>query len=667
MRVCRVNLFAIAAALVSSRSNENDYIVRNLQVSTIWYGSTINTLAGTGGLGYSGDGGPATAAAMSELLFVAVDALGSVLTTHGLYRDAGTNDGRVRNISSGKIYSMAGFGVGGSTRDGGLAINASLNTPSGIACSSLGTVFIADYGSNLVHRIDSGVISTYAGGGILSYDGVAATTMSLNRPIGLYYDDASNSLLIVNSYEHTVRIVYNNLSIGTLAGVRNMQGYSGDFGPSQHALLNFPSAVTRLGDQYFISDWLNHRVRMVSRNGTISTVAGSGVVPPVYAVSHNGGPATSASLNMPYGLVARGTQLFIADSWNHVVRVLHLNDKTIHLVAGTGVPGFGGDFGLATSALLNVPTGLDFLPNDAGLIIADRGNSRLRLVAPFFPSPLATTSCSPTQAPMVVAAATCSNNCILLIALLLVSLISLLCFACWFYRQRRRRANMSKYSTAASIDGLTAIQPKAGATHWRVHSSVPLENSAICNEKQEIGASLKVENPLYSLPLMATAMSTAQSVSTLSILSNPSELSVAGSSTTPKSIPLITMLSDGTRKETKDSSYQPAARRKLLSSNSTRPAEEEDNVVVVATRVLTVHSTSKRPSEAPKQATKIDWASFSNRVPPSVFVYQGSMRVDVPTAWEEVERRGVMSRAAWEAEMRRQFPSQFVVRSDHNC
>ena len=334
---------------------------------------TIRTLAGTGVDGYGGDGGPATEALLYRPIGVAVDAAGNV------YVAEREND-RVRRIAlDGTIETFAGTGVFGHAGDGGPATAAQLGEPSDVALDSAGNVYVADQYNHRVRRIaPGGTISTFAGDGEEGYggDGGPAAVARLDHPVGVALDAAGN--VYVAEFEgHRVRRIAPDGTIATIAGT-GVAGFSGDGGPATSAQLNQPVrvALDAAGNVY-IADLDNHRIRRIAPDGTISTFAGTGVE----GYGGDGGPATSAQLDEPAGVALDAAgNLYVADSGNHRVRRI-APGGTITTYAGTGVEGFGGDGGPATSAQLNNPIGVA-LDAAGRLYFTDTGNVRVRVVDP---------------------------------------------------------------------------------------------------------------------------------------------------------------------------------------------------------------------------------------------------------------------------------------------
>ncbi|WP_445401123.1 RICIN domain-containing protein [Streptomyces sp. LE64] len=332
----------------------------------------ISTVAGTGTAGFAGDGEPAAAAQLNRPYGVVVDGSGTLyLSDHSNHR--------VRRITTdGRISTVAGTGAAGYRGDHGPAVAAQLNGPRELAVDASGAVYIADSSNHRVRRVaPDGTISTVAGTGTAGFggDGGPATAARLNLPLGVAVDGAG-VLYIAEYHNHRVRRVGADGTISTVAGT-GVAGFRGDGGPAGAAQLRNPYAVVVDAEGVLhIADAGNHRVRRVEVDGTIGTVAGTGAA----GFGGDGGPAASAQLNLPLGVVVDGAgALYIADHRNHRVRRVGV-DGTIGTVAGTGAAGFGGDGGPAASAQLNLPLGLAVDCVDT-LHVADHLNHRVRKVA----------------------------------------------------------------------------------------------------------------------------------------------------------------------------------------------------------------------------------------------------------------------------------------------
>ncbi|MEU5667420.1 RICIN domain-containing protein [Streptomyces longwoodensis] len=332
----------------------------------------IKTVAGTGVAGSTGDNDSARAAQLNRPYGVAVDSTGTVYVCE-------FSGHRVRRITTdGKITNVAGTGRAGFSGDNGPAASAQLNSPREVAVDSAGAVYIADAGNHRVRKITpDGTISTVAGTGAAGFggDGGPATAARLNGPFGVAVD-STDTLYLSDYYNHRVRKVTPDGTISTVVG-NGTGAYKGDGGPAAAAQLNGPHAVMTDGSgNLFIADYSNQRVRKVSADGTVSTVAGTGAA----GFSGDGGPATSAKLSGPTGLAMDSSgDLFVADYGNHRVRKVSA-DGTISTVAGTGAAGFSGDGGLPASTQLNNPIALTVDCVDT-LYIADFANNRVRKIA----------------------------------------------------------------------------------------------------------------------------------------------------------------------------------------------------------------------------------------------------------------------------------------------
>jgi sugar lactone lactonase YvrE len=229
----------------------------------------ITTVAGTGEPGFSGDGGPATKAKLDLPIAVAVDREGNLYISD-------EENYRIRKVDKGGIITtIAGTGEGGYSGDGGSATSAQLTDPGGLAFDDRGNLYVADYTS--VRKIDpSGTIATVAGTGRAGFsgDGGPATEAKLTAYDVAF--DSEGNMYIADSDDQRIRKVDKDGIITTVVG-SGKEGYSGDGGPATEAALRGPSGVALDGEgNLFISDHYNSVVRKVDRNGTITTFAGTG-------------------------------------------------------------------------------------------------------------------------------------------------------------------------------------------------------------------------------------------------------------------------------------------------------------------------------------------------------------------------------------------------------
>lgn len=303
----------------------------------------VTTFAGTGASGFSGDGGPATAAQLSRPWGLAVYS-GSVYVVDG--------PARVRQVDAqGVIRTIAGTGKVGFSGDGGQATSAGLTNAVSVALDTAGNIFISD--SVRIRRIATdGSITTAAGNGSFqaSGDGGPAVSAGLATASGVAVSDAGTIFIADRG---RIRRFTVGGDVSTVAGDGSF-AYSGDGGPAIVAQLTSPAglAVDRAGN-LFIADTGNNRIRKVTVDGVIATVAGNGA----FGGSGDGGPATAASFEMEYptGMAfSPSGDLFLTDSVNAVIRRIS-PQGLISKVAAAGAPGFGNEpTAVATDAAGNV-------------------------------------------------------------------------------------------------------------------------------------------------------------------------------------------------------------------------------------------------------------------------------------------------------------------------
>jgi len=343
--------------------------VRRINMNT----GIISNYAATGVPGYSGDGGPATAAQVGTLE-------GLAFNGGNLYISDADNN-RIRGVNtSGTIFTFAG--QNGLFGEGYVATNAELGTPANLATDVSGNIYIADIQNNRVRKIDAvtGLITTVAGSGIAGYnygfsgDGGPATTANISGPYGVAVDAAGN-IYIADEYNSRIRKVNTSGIITTIAG-NGTAGYTLDGIPATVAELNYPTgiAVDAVGDVY-IADAQNSRIRMVDTLGIIHTVAGTHT----YGFSGDGGPAISAKLYYPIDIAVDGIgELFIADYGNNCIRKVDTSG-IISTITNTGAAGFSGDGDSSIYAEVNYPSGIK-ADNAGNVFFADAGNQRIRVI-----------------------------------------------------------------------------------------------------------------------------------------------------------------------------------------------------------------------------------------------------------------------------------------------
>ena len=310
----------------------------------------IDVIAGTGHQGFGGDGGAATKAVFRTPDGVAVDAEGNVYVADG-------NNNRVRRIdASGTVSTIAGTGLQGASGDGGPATEAQLFNPSGIALDGNGNILVASSLGHCVRKIDgAGIITTIAGTGEegSSGDGGPAIEAQLNRPNAIAVDGEGN-VYVAEYGSHRVRKIDTAGIITAFAGT-GVRGHGGDGGPATDAKLDFVRglAVDSAGNVY-LTDINQARVRRVDRGGTIGTVVGTGT----RGWSGDDGPATQARIATPAGIAVDSEgSLFLTEFWAGRIRKVD-PDGIITTIAGTGRKESTGDMGLAVEASLDRPSGI---------------------------------------------------------------------------------------------------------------------------------------------------------------------------------------------------------------------------------------------------------------------------------------------------------------------
>jgi uncharacterized protein (TIGR03437 family) len=370
-------------------------------------------VAGTGGAGSAGDGGPATAGFLFSPSDVAVSQAGAIYIAdtgnnrirkvfrqgnedwitsevaglsgpRGVWVDAGgalymadTGASVVGKLDAGRLSTV----VGGSRSrgDGGPATSASLNSPRNVILDANGNVLIADTSNHKVRRVSpEGTINLVAGTGIagVAGDGTQALAARLSSPVGLAADAARN-VYIGDTGNARLRQVRPAGDIITVVGLSGW-GDWGDGGGASSAQVKDIQAVAvdeATGDIY-IADTGNHRIRRIRKdNGNIERFAGASAA----GAGADGVAAILSAMNSPRGVaIGKNGTVYFSDTGNHRVRRV-LPSGIVETVAGAGVSGFAGDNGAATAARLNAPAGLA-LDADGGLYIADTGNHRIRHV-----------------------------------------------------------------------------------------------------------------------------------------------------------------------------------------------------------------------------------------------------------------------------------------------
>jgi len=327
----------------------------------------LTIVAGNGTGGTGGGGGPATDASFRGPGALAVDSSGNLFFTDGFRVRKVTPQGIISTVAGSDKLPNRGY-----SGEGGPATQASLSSPQGVAVDTNGNLYIAD--SNRILKVNAqGIISTVAGNGQCcdTTDGVSATSVAVPFPSGVAVDQ-QGVIYIAQTLTSRIRRVGTDGIITTIAG-----GF-GDGGPATAAMLYAPNGIALDGSgNLYIADLLNNRVRRVSPDGIIRTVAGTGVA----NFTGDQGPASLASINEPTGIaVDFSGDVYFGDSINYRVRKIDPLG-TITTYAGNGNWNFAGEGGQARPAVLNNP--LSVLVDPAGnVFLSDTNNNRVRRIAP---------------------------------------------------------------------------------------------------------------------------------------------------------------------------------------------------------------------------------------------------------------------------------------------
>jgi len=337
---------------------------------------TISTFAGTGEKGYSGDGGPATAAKIDN-------PFGLVRGPDGAIWFCEYTGHKIRRVApDGTISTIAGTGKEGYSGDGGPALEATFNLPHELRFSPAGDLYVVDMKNNAVRKIDlkTKVISTVAGNGKPGYSGDdgAATAATLKQPHSIQFGPDGN-LYICDIGNHVIRkLDLGNGVISTFAGT-GVAGITPDNSPIKGTPLKGPRSLdfdnkgnlwlaTREGNQVFKFDL---------HAGMIRHIAGTGKS----GFTGHGGPALEANLSGPKGIsVDAQGNVWLADCESHSIRMIEATTGKIQLIAGTGKKGNGGN-GDPLQCAMGRPHGV-YCDADGTIFIGDSESHKVRLLKP---------------------------------------------------------------------------------------------------------------------------------------------------------------------------------------------------------------------------------------------------------------------------------------------
>jgi len=365
-----------------------NYVIRMVDTT-----NTITTIAGiAGSCTYGGDGGPGTQAHLCRPVGVSVDSASKNL----FIADQGNCRIRELQLTGSKdINTYAGDGTCGYSGDGGSALSAEVNQPDGVSADGSNNLYIADTNNYVIRCVlavkggcgDSA--NKYAKGDIISVagipqnpgfggDGGPATEAKISTVVELTVNSAGKVVTFPDQGNQRVRQFTVGGNINTVAGSGNY-GYSGDNGPATEADFEYPTGIgVNSSGAFYIADYNNERVRAFTVGGNINTVAGNGSTTESTII--NGVPPNGVTLNYPWAVLEDPNQnIYVADTSNQEVRELVHSSNVVNTFAGTGTAGFNGDNQPATQAELYNPRMLG-IDSSGDIYIADESNQEIRVV-----------------------------------------------------------------------------------------------------------------------------------------------------------------------------------------------------------------------------------------------------------------------------------------------
>jgi LPXTG-motif cell wall-anchored protein len=330
----------------------------------------IVTYAGNGSKGYSGDGGQATSAQIATPDDVLLDNAANVFI-------ADTANNVVRKVTAdGVITTVAGNGVAGYSGDGGPATAAMLNRPGGLAIDSAGNLYISDTGNNRVRKVaTNGTITTILGAPNTSPQLNGPRGLAFDGTGNLYVADTGDNIILKRTPGgSTTTFAGKQYNAGDSSGSTVSSSkckFSGNGGPATNAYLCIPRGVAVSGAKVLIADTGNNQVRQVN-GGTITAFAGTGTAD----FSGDGGQASAAKLKHPTGVTFdRLGNAQIVDAGNNRVRQV-TTSGTISTLIGNGMNGYGGDNGPCENAMIQTTGGIS--ADSDNIFLADTANNRIR-------------------------------------------------------------------------------------------------------------------------------------------------------------------------------------------------------------------------------------------------------------------------------------------------
>lgn len=279
-----------------------------------------------------------------------------------------------------KSETIAGLGKPGFSGDGGPADKAELNNPYGLTMGPGGALFVCDMGNHRIRKIDAnGIITTVAGSGAKGWsgDGGPALQAALNEPYEVRFDRAGTMYFVEMRNNVIRRVDAKSGLISTIAG-QGKPGFVGDGGPATNALFNQPHSIQFVGEDLWVCDIGNNRIRKIDlKTGLISTVGGTGEKAP----THENEALLGNPLNGPRAIDVANGALWLALGEGNAIYKVDLATQRIHRVAGNGKQGFTGNDGPALEATLSGPKGIGAAPN-GWVIWTDTESHTIRYLDP---------------------------------------------------------------------------------------------------------------------------------------------------------------------------------------------------------------------------------------------------------------------------------------------
>ncbi len=273
---------------------------------------------------------------LGTALDIGLSPVGVAVNDHYLFVSSHRELVRKVDLNSGEMSLVAGDATRAPFAPGGLGAETPFTLPEGVDVDPAGNVYVASQVTNSILKITpAGVVSRFAGTGVAgsSGNGGPATAATLRQPQDVVFDDASGEVFIADSDNHQVRKVGTNGVISLVAGLPGATPGDGGPGPATSSALNGPNGIDVDGGNVYIADTFNNKVKVVDTDGEVALVAGTGATTPL----NDGGPGTSANLNLPNDVLAIPGAILISDSFHGRVRSVDTTTSIITTFAGGGL------------------------------------------------------------------------------------------------------------------------------------------------------------------------------------------------------------------------------------------------------------------------------------------------------------------------------------------